>query len=171
MSMKLFSNSTITSFFLFSLIVITACKEDEPSQQEKYTQLLTQNGGQWSPAAGSNAIILEDIDVTDELFPGFTVKFTSDLITVTGTSLTPSGISPVWFSPDDPDMPYTPDTWGFKDPNVNVADVIEVGSGREITIVSITATELVLQMEWDGDPTYGRTSSLPGVYTFTLTKP
>jgi hypothetical protein len=111
------------------------------------------------------------MDVKEELFPGLTMKFTASQIIVTGSSATPTGVSPVWFyDENNPDAPYTPDTWSFKDTNKQIADVIKRGSdGREITIVKISSTELIIQMEWD-QTTYGRTASLPGIYEFTLTK-
>ena len=151
--MKRNSKRTIGLLFLLSLLTFFGCGGDEPTKQEKVTKLLTQNGGVWEPSAAANSITLEGIDVQDELFPDFQMTFTKTQITTPGTS-------PVWPASD---------TWIFKDKN---ADVLIRGSDdREITIVSVTSTELIIQMSWD-QTTYetGRTASLPGLYQFTLTK-
>jgi len=157
----------IATIFLFCLLILAACKDDaEPSKQEKVTKLLTQNGGQWKPSTATNSITVEGIDVKDELFPGFDMQFTND----PAKQLITSGDSPFWndATGNHPIWPAT-DTWSFKDEN---ADVLIRGSdSREITIVSITETELIIQIEWDQTTfDFGRTASLPGVYEFILTK-
>lgn len=139
--------------FIFICFLGSACKGDDPTKVEKYTKLLSQSGGQWEPAVGADAITLDGIDVQDEFFTGFTIKFTETQIITTGTS-------PLW---------VTPDTWSFQDEK---AEVIVRGSDYPpLTVVSLTATELVIEMEWT-ETTYegGRVASLPGVYTFILSK-
>jgi hypothetical protein len=145
---QLLSVLWLTSTFLFA-----GCGGgDEPTKQEKVTKLLTQNGGKWQPSIAANSITLEGTDVEDELFPDFEITFTKTQISTLGTS-------PVW--------PVS-DTWTFKDKN---ADVIIRGSDdREITIVSISSTQLTIEMEWDQTTYGGRTKSLPGLYEFVLTK-
>jgi hypothetical protein len=125
---------------------------DEPTKQEKVTKLLTQGTGKWQPAPSANSITLDGTDVEDELFPDFEITFTK-------TQITTPGASPVW--------PVS-DTWTFKDKN---ADVIIRGSDdREIKIVSISSSQLIIQMEWDQTTYGGRTSSLPGLYKFVFNK-
>jgi hypothetical protein len=141
-----------TGFILIVLLLWRCGGGDEPTKQEKVTKLLTQNGGNWQPSALANSITIDDIDVEDELFPDFEITFSKTQITTLGTS-------PVWPASD---------TWMFKDKN---ADVIIRGSDdREITIVSISSTQLIIEMEWDQTTYGGRTKSLPGLYQFVLTK-
>ena len=139
-------------FILLISILNFKCGGSDPTKQERVTKLLTQGGGKWLPSASSNAITLEGIDVEDELFQGFSISFTKNQFTVTGES-------PVWTSPDN---------WSFKDKKAKV--LIRASDDREITIVSITSKELVIQMEWDQTTYGGRTKSLPGVYQFILNK-
>lgn len=154
----------LVSVFLMCLLSLANCGDDELTKQQKVTKLLTQNGGEWSPSAAAESITLDGIDVEEELFPGFAMQFTEEEILT-------SGDSPFWdeLTGNNP-MWRATDTWTFKDKN---ADVLIRGSDDlEITIVTITAEELIIQMEWDGEPTYesGRQMSLPGSYVFTLTK-
>jgi hypothetical protein len=138
--------------FAFLIFLLGCGGGDETTKQEKVTKLLTQGGGKWQPAATANSITLGGIDVEDELFPNFEITFSKTQISTLGTS-------PVW--------PVS-DTWTFKDKN---ADVIIRGSDdREISIISINSSQLVIQMEWDQTTYGGRTSSLPGLYEFVLIK-
>lgn len=138
--------------FVFIIFLSGCGGGDEPTKIEKVTKLLTQGGGKWQPAPSANSITLEGTDVEDELFPDFEITFSKTQITTLGTS-------PVW--------PVS-DTWTFKDKN---ADVIIRGSDdREITIVSINSSQLIIRMEWDQTTYGGRTSSLPGLYEFVLNK-
>lgn len=134
------------------LLAISGCGGDEPTKNEKVTKLLTAKGGTWS-AAGNSAVTIDGVEVGDELFPGFSITFTDGSFTTTGTS-------PVWLRQD---------TWSFKDKSANV--IIRGQDGKEITISSITKTDLTLTLSWD-ETTYegGRKRSLAGTHTFVLRK-
>jgi hypothetical protein len=124
----------------------------EPTVKEQRTELLIAGGSSWSPS--SSGIVVDGVDVTADFFSGFTIKFDATTITTTGTT-------PVW---------ATTDTWSFKDDNANV--IVRGSDSKEITITSISETELKLTLEWD-QYTYeqgGRQKSIPGTYTFTLNK-
>jgi hypothetical protein len=124
----------------------------EPTAKEKQTELLKANGSSWTPA--SSGIKVDGVDVTSDLFDGFTIKFDATTVTTTGTT-------PVW---------ERTDTWTFKDDNANV--IVRGSDSKEITITSLSATELKMTLEWD-QYTYeegGRQKSIPGTYEFTLNK-
>lgn len=148
--------NALTVAVLYCLVCFTGCKsknEDpkplELTEQENVAAILT--SGTWSPAS-SAGITLAEIDVTSDYFAGFTLRFTSDRLFTTGTT-------PVWLRQD---------TWRFKD---NSSDIIIRGQDdKEITIIRITDTELKLALEWTETTYGGKTNSLPGTYTFTLTK-
>jgi len=159
--MKRLQNPISACLLLFSATLFFSCGEDEPTKQEKVTKLLTQDGGLWMASGSATSIILEGIDVKDELFPGLKMTFTKEMINTSGNSpyWNANGNNPIWPASD---------TWKFKDKN---ADVLICGDGREIVILSIKATQLVFQIEWNGEITSaGRTKSLPGLYEFTLEK-
>jgi hypothetical protein len=126
--------------------------EPEPTLKEQRTTLLKAGGASWTPS--SSGIKVDGVDVTADLFDGFTIKFEGSTLTTTGTT-------PVW---------ERTDTWSFKDDNANV--IIRGSDGKEVTISSISASELKLTLEWD-QYTYeegGRQKSIPGTYEFTLNK-
>jgi hypothetical protein len=136
-------------------VSLWGCKDDpKPRQTEaqKVTKLLTSNGGRWSPA-GAAAITADGIDVTQDLFAGFSITFSENTFTTTGTS-------PVWLRQD---------TWTFKDETAKV--IIRGQDGKAITITSISETQLKLTLQWD-QTTYdgGRKRSLAGSYELVLTK-
>src|SRR6478736_1820847 len=122
-------------FFLFALVLIVSisCKKDDPgvdpvvpvtpepeqTAAQKATTLLTANGGKWNPAALSNWVTVEGVNVTD-LFKDFSITFTA-------TGYTTSGTTPVWSRSD---------TWSFKDNTGTV--FIRKSDGKEVTI---TVTE------------------------------
>lgn len=123
-----------------------------PTQVQVVTKMLTDNGGKWKPAAASG-VLIDGVDVTAELFAGFSITFQEKTFTTTGTS-------PVWLRQD---------TWSFKDENANV--FIRGQDDREITITDISDTQLKLTLEWsttthDG----GREGSLKGKHEFILNK-
>lgn len=148
-----------TAFVIFITLCISAlsgCKKDDPKPQlteaQKVTQVLTSNGGTWTPAA-SGAITVDGIDVTQDLFANFSITFTANTFTTTGTT-------PVWLRED---------TWQFKDAAANV--IIRGQDGKEITITEISDTQIKLSLTWD-QTTYegGRAKSLAGTYEFVLDK-
>jgi hypothetical protein len=146
---------TISVLVLLYASVLSGCKDDpKPKQTEaqRATQILTSNGGTWSPAA-SNAITVGGIDVTQDLFAGFSITFSENTFTTTGTT-------PVWLRED---------TWHFKDATANV--IIRGQDGKEITITEISDDLLKLSLTWD-QTTYegGRENSLAGTYEFVLHK-
>ena len=152
-----------TGWLKISVLVLGAvffsCGSDEPTKQEKVTKLLTQNGGRWEPTAAANSITLDGELVKDELFPsGFSITFTK-------TNLTTTGNSPLWYNEGTSNYTFT---WSFKDKN---ADALIRGDGKEITIVEVTSSSLIIEMDWD-ETTYegGRMKSLPGRYQFIMGK-
>ena len=135
-----------------------SCKKDkdpeptpvEPTLKEKATTLMTANGGKWNPAAVTNWVMVEGVNVSD-LFKNFTITFTATGYTTTGTS-------PVW--------PRV-DTWHFKDDNAT--SFIRDSDGKEVTI-KVTDTTLEISLTWDQTLYDGRTKSVAGRHVFTLTK-
>jgi hypothetical protein len=144
----------LSAVIITCLTMITSC-DDGPTltKVERATKLLTQEGGTWSPTEAS--ITMDGLDVTDEFFSGFSITFGEGTFTTSGTT-------PMWLDED---------TWSFKD---NTATVIVRGQdNKELTIVELTKTKLVLTLEWDQTTTVeegGRKKSLPGTYQFVLTK-
>lgn len=153
---KTLLTSEIAVLALFYIFTLTSCKKDDPkpalTEAQKVTQVLTSNGGTWSPSA-SNAITVGGIDVTQDLFANFSITFSANTFTTTGTT-------PVWLRED---------TWQFKDATANV--IIRGQDGKEITITEISDNQLKLSLTWD-QTTYegGRAKSLAGTYDFILNK-
>lgn len=151
----------LSLIFIWCLLAsLEACKskssdpEPELTEQEKVTALLTGGTATWTPPA--SGITLAGIDVTAEYFQGFTIQFTATQLTTTGTT-------PVWLRLD---------TWQFKEGSSSI--IIRGQDNKEVTIESISETELKLTLEWDqttyAPPSGGRTKSLPGLYTFVMNK-
>lgn len=141
---------------VFLLLPACKSKKDDPvppvelTEQEKVVAILT--SATWTPPS-SSGVTLAGIDVTEELFEGFSIRFTVNQIFTTGTT-------PVWLRQD---------TWQFK---AGTSDIIIRGQdNKEVTIESISETELLLSLDWD-ETTFdgGKTKSLPGRYTFVLNK-
>ena len=138
-----------------TVLALTGCGSDpEPSAEQKVKKILLSGGGQWEPTSTASSITLEGIDVADDLFPDFTLRFTSNKIFTTGTT-------PVWLRED---------TWSFK-PGSKGKIIIRGMDGKEISIEEISSSQLKLTLEWD-QTTYGNraSSSLPGLYEFILDK-
>lgn len=136
--------------------VLSGCGGDpEPTpltESEKVTKLLTANGETWAPAA-SSGITIDGVDVTEDLFPGFTITFLDNTLTTTGTT-------PVWLRQD---------TWRFKDETAKV--IIRGQDNKEVTITEISATQLKLTLVWTETTTEGgRKLSLKGIHEFILNK-
>lgn len=126
--------------------------EPAPTEQEKVTQMLTAEGGTWTPQP-SSGVTVDGVDVTAELFAGFTITFQEKTFTTTGTS-------PVWLRQD---------TWVFKPESSNV--IVRGQDSKEITITEISDTQLKLTLEWTQTTTEGgRQGSLKGKHEFVLTK-
>ena len=124
-----------------------------PTEAEKVTRLLTDNGGKWAPT-GAAGITVDGIDVTEELFPDFSITFQEETFTTTGTS-------PVWLRQD---------TWSFKDQTAKV--IVRGQDSKEITITEVSATQLKLTLEWEQTThSGGRQASLKGKHEFILSKP
>lgn len=135
-------------------VSLWSCKDDpKPRQTEaqKVTRLLTAHGGTWSPA-GAAAITVDGIDVTQDLFSGFSITFSENTFTTSGTS-------PVWLRQD---------TWTFKDETAKV--IVRGQDGKEITIESVSETQLTLTLQWDQTTYDGRKHSLAGNYKLVLNK-
>ena len=136
-----------------SLCSCSSGSDPAPTEAERVTRLLTQDGGKWNlPATGG--VVVEDVDVTQDLFSGFSITFAEGTFTTTGNS-------PVW---------ERQDTWHFKDDSATV--IIRGQDDKEIAITSISDDQLVLTLDWDQE-TYddsGRMKSIIGTYKFTLNK-
>jgi hypothetical protein len=133
-------------------LLFSHCSEEpEPTIEEQVTRLLTT--GTWSATATGASITLSGNDVVNDLFQGFTLRFTNNRIFTTGTS-------PIWL-PED--------TWQFK-PGSNATIIIRGMDGREIPIREVTNTQLRISLEWDKTTFGGRQKSLPGLYEFILTR-
>lgn len=123
-----------------------------PTEQEKVTQMLTSGGGTWTPQP-SSGVTVDGVDVTDDLFSGFTITFQEKTFTTTGTS-------PVWLRQD---------TWFFKNGSSTV--IVRGQDSKEVTITEISDTQLKLTLEWNQTTTEGgRQGSLKGKHEFILTK-
>jgi hypothetical protein len=138
------------------LVLITSCKSDEPSltQQQRVTKMLTDNGGKWTLPAVAG-VTVDGLDVTQDLFPGFSITFGEGTLSSTGTT-------PVWLRQD---------TWTFKDESAT--SILRAQDGKEITISEITNDHLILTLEWDRetfDDEGGRAKSIKGTYQFALDK-
>jgi len=139
------------------LLLVTSCKkkkEEDPvpqTEKEKVTALLTSDGGRWKPAALSNWVMVEGINVSD-LFKNFTITFTA-------SGYTTSGTSPVW--------PRS-GTWQFKDDAAKV--FIRDSDKKEVTIESISETTLRITLVWDQTTYGGRGQSTKGKHEFNLIK-
>ena len=130
----------------------------EPTAEEIMTEALTTGGGSWGLGAGSTVVVTKgtnQIDVTEDLFNGFSITFSETGYTTTGTS-------PVWARTD---------SWLFKS-NTEGTVLIRNSDGKEVTIKSISATELQLELYWDQNTNEegGRTQSTMGTHLFTLKK-
>lgn len=151
--------NTILEKSRYMLVIILAlglcaCGGDEPeplSESEKVTDLLVSGSGAWTPTS-SGGVTVDGVDVTNELFAGFTITFLEGTYTTTGTS-------PVWPAQD---------TWRFKDETAKV--IIRGLDEKEVTITEISASRLKLTLEWSETTYGGRKSSLKGKHEFTLDK-
>jgi hypothetical protein len=142
---------------IFYLSALSGCKKDDPkpkqTEADKVTKTLTSNGGTWTPSSSTAAITIDGTDVTQDLFPGFSITFSENTFTTTGTS-------PVWLRKD---------TWHFKDETAKI--IIRGQDSKEITISEVSESQLKLTLTWD-ETTYdeGRKKSLAGNYEFILNK-
>lgn len=145
----------LSIFALGAVCFLSACggSDPEPSktQSEKVTEMLTAGGGTWSPAS-SSGVTVDGVDVTEDLFPGFTITFGDGTLTTTGTS-------PVWLRED---------TWRFKDESATT--IIRGQDSREIVIQEVTSSQLTMALDWPETTSGGRNGSLKGKHVFTLTK-
>lgn len=148
---------TLSIALLSVLIVFSGCKKDDVAPQkteiEKTTELLTAGSGTWTPAPTAG-VTVDGLDVTEDLFKGFTIAFQGDKIITTGTT-------PVWLRED---------TWSFKDETARI--ILRGQDNKEIIIEEISEDELQLSLEWD-QTTYaegGKLKSIPGTFVFTLSK-
>lgn len=153
-------NTIYTKWYMIAMVVLLfncKSKKDDPqppelTEQEKVTAFLTGGTATWIPPT-SNGVTLAGIDVTSEFFKDFTIRFTQNQIFTTGTT-------PVWLRQD---------TWQFKTGSSTI--IIRGQDDKEITIESISDTQLSLTLDWD-ETTFdgGRAKSLPGRYSFVLNK-
>ena len=147
-------NGIYSSFLiLLCFIALVNCGGSDPTAEEKVTKLLTSGNGTWEPSTAANSITVDGIDVKEDLFQDFTIRFTADKIFTTGTS-------PVWLRED---------TWHFKEGS-KATIIIRGMDDKEISINEISASQLKLSLEWDQTTYGGRKASLPGLYEFILDK-
>ena len=142
-----------SSFLICCFLFFVSCGGSDPTAEEKVTKLLISGDGTWEPSATSTSITVDGIDVKEDLFPGFTLRFTKDKIFTTGTS-------PVWLRED---------TWHFKEGS-KATVIIRGMDDKEISIAEITSSQLKISLEWDQTTFGGRKASLPGLYEFILDK-
>ena len=136
-----------------TLFVHCGGSDGEPSAEDQVLKTLTANGGQWGQNS-SSTVEVDGVDVTEELFDGFTITFGDKTYTTTGSS-------PVFPSSD---------TWTFKT-NTEGMVLIRASDDKEITINSLTDSELVFTLVWDQTTTSGgRQRSIPGPHVFSLKK-
>jgi hypothetical protein len=133
---------------------LMGCKPDEPTLTagQRVTKMLTDNGGTWTLPSVAG-VTVDGLDVTEDLFNGFSITFGEGTLTTTGTS-------PVWLRQD---------TWSFKDDAATV--MIRAQDNKEITISEITTDQLILTLEWEHETFEGgRAKSIKGTYQFALQK-
>jgi hypothetical protein len=139
---------------IVALAFSMSCKSDEPTltPEQRVTKILTDNGGKWSLPAVAG-VTVDGLDVTQDLFKGFSITFGDGTLTTTGTT-------PVWLRQD---------TWSFKDESATV--IVRGQDNKEITISEITNDQLILTLEWEFDTfDSGRKKSIKGTYQFALEK-
>ena len=157
MNNKLFQYIRTKAYILafVSVCALPGCGGDSdpaPTENEKVTRLLIAGGSTWTPSS-TGGITVDGVDVTDDLFAGFTITFYDGTFVTTGTS-------PVWLRED---------TWTFKDESGKV--VIRGQDQREVTISEISETQLKLTLDWPESTTEsGRSGSLKGKHEFLLNK-
>lgn len=148
------------SLLLFTslLVFILACK-DEPgvaplTEAEKRTEILIAGNGTWAISTSGGVLVGEGANTIDaaELFQDFSITFTASGYTTTGTT-------PVWARSG---------TWTFVD---DTGTKFRRNDNLEVTIIDISATALKFSLQWN-ETTYedGRSKSLAGLHTFTLSK-
>jgi hypothetical protein len=131
-----------------SVLLFSSCGgDDDPTAQEKAMKLLV---GTWTV----NSVTVDGVNHSD-LFTGFTITFTDN---PPAYSTANGGL--VWDEPGG-NINFT---------NAN-ATAFNRGDGKEVTISSLTSNSLVLKLNWD-KTTFGggRTESVSGEHTFTLSK-
>lgn len=159
--MKTFITILSRSTFAVTLLALTfliSCKSDDPALAptltpvEKVTKILTDGGGAWNMPSVAG-VTVDGLDVTQDLFKGFSMKFGNGTLTTTGTT-------PVW---------ERQDTWTFKDESATV--IIRGHDNKEVTIQEITEDQMILTLEWEKDLFEGgRTKSIKGTHQFVLEK-
>ena len=130
---------------LSSLFTISGCKPDDPSDNEVAKKKLT--SGVWK----ISQVTVDGVDQIS-LFTGMTLKFNPTHY------FTTDGV-PVW-APSG--------TWTFAD---NTGKLLTREDGIQLTVTSLTESELIFTMPWD-KTTYsgGRERSVPGPHTFRFGK-
>jgi len=139
---------------LATCLALAGCggSDPKPTQEEKVTKMLTSGGGTWAPRNNAG-ITVDGIDVTNELFEGFSITFGKGTYSTTGTT---------------PVFPRE-DTWRFKDGQAKV--IIRGSDNKEMTLVEISDTQMKLTLFWDETTTSGgRTGALRGNHEFILSK-
>lgn len=152
-SIETFVQKTLMVVTLLSIVLLNSCKKDDPSPTaaQKVTRILTAGGGAWSPPS-TGGVTIDGIDVTQDLFDGFSITFSDGALTTTGSS-------PVWLRED---------TWRFKDATATV--ILRGQDDKEIILEEVTKDQLKFSLEWDQTTTGGRSRSLKGKHVFTLNK-
>jgi hypothetical protein len=140
------SNSCRLVITLFCILLLIACKKDDPEPETDRVRALLK--------ANTWRIQQVTVDGTDQaaLFTGLTLSFTETNYTTTNGGL-------VWPASG---------SWAFKD---DTAKKIVSSDGLEITVLELSATSLKLTLTWDaGTLGLGRISSVAGDHTFNFVK-
>jgi hypothetical protein len=152
-SIKAFVQKALVVVTLLSIVLLNSCKKDDPSPTavQKVTRILTAGGASWSPPS-TGGVTIDGIDVTQDLFDGFSITFSDGALATTGSS-------PVWLRED---------TWRFKDATATV--ILRGQDDKEIILEEVTKDQIKFSLEWDQTTTGGRSRSLKGKHVFTLNK-
>ena len=139
----------LVEVIILGFVVFAACDRNRPEDKtliQERTEFLV-NKGIWTAnvvsVPGNSSTESSDWEDT------FTVRFTETNMTASNH---PSGAEPVWPSGQ----------WGFKDEN---ADVIVRGDGIEMSVITLTATALMVSFDYNPG---GRVSAIEGPYTFDM---
>jgi hypothetical protein len=136
----------LTIVSIGSLSTISGCKrDDDPSATQVALKKLTT--GMWQ----INQVTVDGVDQSS-LFTGMTLQFSS-------TTYSTTNGGPMWAASG---------TWTFSD---KTGKLITRDDGLQLTITSLTKSELIFTIPWD-ETTYGggRKRSIEGTHTFKFTK-
>lgn len=130
---------------IVALFLITSCGSDDPSTPTAQAEAFEKLSGSWTlGATGSITVDGQDVSLN---YPGFTLSFTDG-----GYRTTNAG-----------DLFSATGTWSWVDDSANR---ITLGTGEEVTIISLTETRFQFSFSFDGAIATG----IAGNYTITVEK-